>query len=184
MFKGKLLPPVISPTTHNVIAQIEITEGNYLEWYDRQKKETIFEIIAKAFRRHRSKDANAYFHVLCGKIADVIGSSKPEIKNLMISRYGQPEIIDGIKEYIIVREDRDVSKLDELHLSPTAQTQELNGVMYRVYTVMRGSHDYNTKEMSILIDGVISEAREVGIPEAEIVSRKDAEMLQLYGIKL
>lgn len=29
--------------------------------------------------------------------------------------------------------------------------------------MLRGSHDYDTKEMSTLIDGVVSEAKELGI---------------------
>ena len=35
--------------------------------------------------------------------------------------------------------------------------------MYRTYMMLRGSHDYDTKEMSTLIDGVVSEAKELGI---------------------
>ena len=38
-----------------------------------------------------------------------------------------------------------------------------NGKLYRVYVVMRGSHTYDTKEMSRLIDGTVQEAKEHGI---------------------
>lgn len=35
--------------------------------------------------------------------------------------------------------------------------------MLRTYIFMRGSHDYDTKEMTILLDGMIQEAQSVGI---------------------
>ena len=38
-----------------------------------------------------------------------------------------------------------------------------NGKLYRVYIVMKGSHQYDTKQMATLIDGVVSEAKEMGI---------------------
>ncbi len=184
MFKVKLLTPMLSPVTRRVILQAEVIEGNYLEWYDAQDKNKVFEIIARVFIRKRSRNANSYFHVLCNKIADKLETSMTEVKNRMISLYGQPVLIDGEHDFIIVRDDKPVEKFDELHLKATSQTKELNGVLYRVYINMRGSHELNTKEMSALISGTISEAKEAGLTDAEIVSRKDAEMLQLYGIKL
>ena len=38
-----------------------------------------------------------------------------------------------------------------------------NGVLYRVYLVIRGSSTYNTREMSVLVDGIIQEAKQQGI---------------------
>jgi hypothetical protein len=55
-------------------------------------------------------------------------------------------------------------KIDSIHLRPTTATKVLdNGKLYRVYMVMRGSHTYDTKEMARLIDGTVSEAKELGI---------------------
>lgn len=189
MFKVKLLPPMLSVSKKPII-QAEITAGDYLEWYDAQDKDKEYEIIIKRYRPRRSKDANSYFHVLCGKIADKLGTSKTEVKNRMIALYGQPEIIDGALDYLILRADKEVEKFEELHLQATPQTKVLNGVLYRVYINMRhtGANEkdggYDSREMSILIDGTISEAKEIGLTDAEIVSRNDAKMLELYGVKL
>ena len=143
----------------------------------------------KQHRNIRSLDANSYFHVLCGKIAEKIGSSKAEVKNRMISLYGQPYLIDGKLDYIIVREDKPVEKSEYVHLQPTPQTKELNGVLYRVYINMRhtGKNDdddgYDSREFSILIDGTISEAKDAGLTEAEIMSPREKEMLEKkYGV--
>lgn len=184
MFKAKILTPVIEPVSRRAVMLAEIIEGDFLEWYDQQDKGKEYEIDVKVYRRRRSKDANAYFHVLVGKIADKLDASKAEIKNRMIALYGQPALVDGALDFIIVRDDKPVEKFEELHLRPTAQTKELNGVLYRVYINMRGSHELDSREMSILISGTISEAVEAGLTSAEIVSRKDAEMLALYGVKM
>ena len=41
---------------------------------------------------------------------------------------------------------------------------KLNGVIVDFYKVYKGSSDYDTKEMSILIDGVVSDCKELKIP--------------------
>lgn len=48
-------------------------------------------ITIKAYKKKRSLDANSYFHVLVGKIADATGNSKVYIKNKLIAEYGQYE---------------------------------------------------------------------------------------------
>jgi len=188
MFRAILKEPEVSFDTGRVIARHEIVGGNYREWYADQNLYKEYELDLKQYRNPRSKDANSYFHVLCRKIADRIGISSAEVKNKMISRYGQYEIIDGSIDYWIVRDEVDVTKYEDIHLQPTSQTQVLNGKLYRVYARMRGvglKHDkaYDTKEMSILIDGTISEAKEIGLTEAEIMSTKEKNILrEVYGI--
>lgn len=189
MFRAKLKEPEVSFESGRPIARLEITGGNYREWYaaQREGKEYTVEISEK--NNPRSKDANSYFHVLCRKIADKMNISMAEVKNKMISLYGQPDIIDGGLNYMIVREEMDVGRFEHLHLQPTTQVTELNGKLYRTYIVMRGvgakknEKTYDTKEMSILIDGTISEAKEIGLTEAEIMSTKEKQILrEVYGI--
>lgn len=183
MFRAKLLQPEIDYKTGRVIARQEIIEGDYREFYDASDKEKEFDLTVKRHRQKRSLDANAYFHVLCGKMADKIGSSKTEVKNRMLSLYGQiDKDEDGKAIFMIVRDDHPVEKWEYVHLMPTAQTKELNGILYRVYALIRGSHEYNTKEMSLLISGTISEAREAGLSDAEIMSPNEKAMLsEVYG---
>lgn len=126
-------------------------------------------ITAVKWREKRSLTANAYFHVLLAKIAEAVGASNTEVKNDLINRYGFPEI-PGVQ--MILREKDDWRKLEGVHLHPTSATQVLgNGELYRVYYLMRGSHTYDSKEMARLIDGTVSEAKELGIdtmPTSEI----------------
>lgn len=105
--------------------------------------------IAK-WTNKRSLDANAYFHVLIGKIADVMRISKAQCKNMMITRYGQPEMIDG--EPMIYKTNAPVKYMNELETLHTicVRVLEENGKEVFFYKVYRGSHTYDSKEMSIL----------------------------------
>lgn len=121
-------------------------------------------IKAVRWRGKRSLDANAYYWVLVGKIADVLKSSTTEIHNQMLSDYGQPEIIDGRRMTVILLDAINWKRIEYIHLKPTSATRTLDdGKLYRVYYVMRGSSTYDTKEMSTLIDGIVSEAKALDI---------------------
>ncbi len=140
-------------------------------------------VAIKAYRKKRSLDANSYFHVLVGKIADVTGTSKPAIKNQLLSRYGQYDMDeDGIIHFII-RDDKDVSDREDIHLQPTSATRVLDdGKLYRVYRVIRGSHTYDSYEMAKLIDGTVSEAEELGIET--MTPSQIREMKERWGVKI
>jgi hypothetical protein len=149
------------------------------EVYDKTKdKELNMEL--KEYRRRRSLNANAYFHVLVDKLAEVRGLSHAEMHNILICRYGYVD--DEIKN-IIMDDSIPWEQLDSIHLRPTKHTRVLdNGKLYRVYEVMRGSHTYDTKEMSRLIDGTVSDAKEQGI---ETLSPDELErMKQQWHIKV
>lgn len=130
--------------------------------------------------KKRSLSANNYFYALITKIAEKLKISLNEVHNMMLSRYGYPEFIDDKVVYFILPDRVDVNKLEGIHLKATAKTQTLdNGELNRVYIVMRGSHTFNTVEMARLIEGVISEAKELDIPTIT-VTEKD-KMLEEWG---
>lgn len=117
--------------------------------------EKLLTIIIKPFRKKRSLDANAYFHVLVGKIAEKMNISAQECKNLMLGRYGQVEEIDGEPMVFITSAPPEyMMKYEELH------TRYIDN---NTYLIIRGSHTYDTAEMSTLINGTVDEAKELGI---------------------
>ena len=119
---------------------------------------------AVQWREKRSLNANAYFHVLCTKMAEATSMSLTEMKNRLISEYGQPMIDEGHLTELILRDSVDWTKIEGVHLHPTQATKVLdNGQLYRVYLMMRGSHTYDTKEMSLLIDRTVADANDLGI---------------------
>lgn len=122
----------------------------------------------KERRNKRSMDANAYYWVLIGKLAPVLRVSSTAAHNLMLRRYGQPEIIEDKLVYVVIPEteeaERKTLESETYHIKPTSQTKEGNdGMTYRTYTMLKGSHEYNTQEMSVLINGIVDECQMQGI---------------------
>lgn len=127
--------------------------------YDKLKDKHL-SLTVKQWREGRSLNANAYFHVLVGKIAEVMGVSHTEIHNIMIADYGYKD--EGIPN-MLLRADIEWERLDAMHLKPTPYFKVVNYESYREFELMRGSHTYDTKEMARLIDGVVFEAKALGI---------------------
>lgn len=119
-------------------------------------------ISVKKNSGRRSLSANAYFHVLVGKIAEALRISKARAKNTLLGRYGQREINDAGQVIISVLSDIDMMEREDIHCVPVGYGT-VNGKEFTHYAVVRGSHTYNTMEMSKLIDGAVDEAKELGI---------------------
>lgn len=139
-------------------------------------KDKKLSVELKQYREKRSLDANAYYWVLVGKLADVLGQSSAWVHNHMLRKYGQIMVIDYQGVYTVLLDTDEAQKaIDEAetyHLKPTSQVKPgKGGKMYRTYMMLRGSSDYDSKEMSTLINGLVEECKVVGIetlPPAEL----------------
>lgn len=123
-----------------------------IKWLFTQDREKQFDITEH--KEKRSLNANAYAWSLIGKIADALRTSKDEVYLTMLKRYGQSEMVSVLSSIDV----RGYFKYFEPVGTATLQGKEFTH--YRIYL---GSSEYNTKEMAILIDGIISEAEEIGI---------------------
>lgn len=131
-------------------------------FHDLKGKEIVVNI--DKHREKRSLNANSYERVLEGKIADALGTSKDEVHNQMLARYGQYlRDANGNIVFMLIPESVDYMKDPEIHLKPTGKWEDKNGMRYCWYAQMKPSHKLNTKEFATLLDGVISECRELGI---------------------
>lgn len=129
-------------------------------------------------RERRSKDANSYFHVLIGKLADVLKESKHYIKNKIVAEYGQPYIYDGkIATYTTTIPPEVIHYLPQTdcHLWHT-NTNQLNGETWFSYRVYRKTSELNSKEFSIMLDGLIWECQQM-----DIETMTPDELLRLEG---
>lgn len=124
--------------------------------------EGMLSIIVKRISKKRSLNANAYFHLLVGKIAEKLHISKARAKNELLGRYGQRELTEDGQLIISVRSDIDLLEREDLHCVVVGYAN-LNGKDFTHYAIVRHSHTYDSKEMSVLIDGTVQEAKELGI---------------------
>lgn len=120
------------------------------------------DITVKKHRNKRSLDANAYFHVLVNKIAEKTNESDAAVKKRLVQEYGtlardEEDNVVGIKLPISV----DVDKLIEY--TRWFDRREENGHVFNCYLVLKPTHEMNSKEMARVIDGTVSEAKELGI---------------------
>lgn len=123
-----------------------------IRWLFNQDRDKVFEV--KEHHEKRSLNANAYAWSLISKIADVVRSSKDEVYLTMLKRYGQSEMVS-------VLSDIDVSGYFKYYEEVGRAT--LQGKEFTHYRVYKGSSEYDSREMSILIDGIVSEAKELDI---------------------
>ena len=82
-----------------------------------ENKELSITITRKA--KKRSLNANAYFHVLLGKIADRMAISKPRCKNMLLGRYGQRWIEHDKPLELRVVSEYPMEENETIHCIPT-----------------------------------------------------------------
>lgn len=139
----------------------------------------VFDLVIH--REKRSLNQNAYYHVLLGKVADKLRMSKTHLHNDMLRHYGQSMMIDG-KPVCVMIPDTDESEniaweSDTVHLKPTSATiVGENGVTYRQWKMLRGSSSLDSREMAILIEGIVQEAKQLGI---ETLTPQELEEMRL-----
>ena len=143
----------------------------------------VLRITVKQWRKKRSLDANAYYWVLITKLAEALHISKPRCNNLMLRRYGQNLMIDGAGVYIRIpdteKAEETALEASEYHIRPTSEVVSGNqGVNYRTYVMLKGSHQYDTAEMSQLIDGLVEECKAMGIET--LTPEELAQMMEAY----
>lgn len=140
--------------TNKARVELEINEkSDFLTEYEKLKEKKLFILLKKHFNK-RSLDANAYAWKLITEIANELRVSKEDVYLLMLKRYGQSEIISVLAHIPL---QGFVKYYEE------AGESELNGKTFKHYKIYKGSSEYDTREMSILIDGIVSEAKELGI---------------------
>lgn len=139
-----------------------------IRWLTEQDRETEFEI--KKYHKKRSLNANNYAWALITQIADRLSNdkltlTKEEVYLRMLQDYGQSEMITLVKGINIDGYIKYYKKAGE---------SVINGTEAVHYLVYKGSSEMDSKEMAILIDGIVQEAKNLGIQTLE-----DAEIERL-----
>lgn len=182
-FTGKLVGVAKDWITGQFQLTFSMNEQEKAELIDDIKNVDKLSVKAVKYRQKRSLDANAYYWQLISKVAEKLLLTKPYAHNRMLRKYGQKLIVDGQLIYLVLPDTEEAEKTaneaETYHIKATSQVKEgKDGKMYRTYVMLRGSSDYDTKEMSTLIEGLVSEAKELGI---ETMTAEELErMMQQY----
>jgi hypothetical protein len=106
-------------------------------------------------KKIRSKNANSYCWALCTEIGNVMRLDKEEVYLNMLKHYGQVMMIP-------VEKGKPIYGYFKYYEYET--TSILNGKEADWYKVYKGSSQFDNREMSILLEGIIQEANQLGIP--------------------
>ena len=143
-------------------------EGDFRGQYDKLHDQAV-EISVRKWTQKRSLDANAYLWVLITKIANALRESKEDIYFDALKAYGQGGAVSVEQRYV-----EDFKRTYKYH--EKLGESVLNGKTFEHFRFWVGSSEYNTEEMSILIDGVVKEAKNLGIE-----TMSDEELKSLTG---
>lgn len=117
--------------------------------------EGLYDLTIKTHRNKRSLNANAYMWSLICKIADIVRSEKDAIYIEELRKYGQFDIVE-------LRSEAD-PKTWWKYYDIIGEVKH-DGISFRQVKVYRGTSEYDSREMAIILDGVINDATEMGIP--------------------
>lgn len=142
-----------------------------LDSLDKIKDADHLDISVKKHREKRSHDSNAYAWVLMQKIAETIHKEKWEVYLDMLVRYSRsfthiivsPEAVEAVKE--MYRATIDLGEVT------------VNGHTGHQLQVYFGSSQFDTKEMSVFLEGIVDECKQMGIETAtpEEIARMNAQ---------
>lgn len=123
-----------------------------IQWLYNQDKDKKFTI--KEYRERRSLDQNAYAWKLITEIGNVLRKSKEEIYLQMLKDYGQGEIVSILSS---------INPRGYFKYYEEIGTGIVNDKEFTHYKIYKGSSEFDRKEMSIFIDGIVQECKQLGI---------------------
>lgn len=123
------------------------------------KQARLYDCEIKQHRERRSLDANAYYWKLCGELAAAAGDTPENIYRRHIRDIGNYEVS--------CMQDRAVDSFGRLwssgHLGRFIETRKSKLKGCTTVLAYYGSSDFDTRQMSRLIDNLVEDCRALGI---------------------
>ena len=132
------------------------------------------------YRERRSNDANRLFHLYSDRLADAMRMSKPKMKNYLLFHYGQ-KVRDENGDLVVIKTNANEEELisrSDIHCWYIKNAPDGTPM----YVLLEHSRFYNSREMAILIDGVMAECKAQGIDT--ISPAEIEEIKQKWGIEV
>lgn len=133
-----------------------VNEDSIIEAIDSIKECDKLKIKAVKYRNKRSLDANGLLWLCIGRIAESLNADKWDIYLRLLKRYGKYTYI-CVKENVVEAvklQWRECEVVGEIDINGTKAVQML---------CYFGSSTYDSKEFSVLLEGTISEMKEMGL---------------------
>lgn len=135
-----------------------------------------YELLIRPVRVKRSLDANAYYQALLDQLKDVLHRDRDELHFDLLRRYGQTAVdSEGNKLIFSI-----ISQIDGTKISKYVEVighGKVDGKDFTHYRVLKGSSEMDTREFSILLEGLIDECKLQGI---ETLTPAELEKLKGY----
>lgn len=182
--KGKLIGFTFDYNIEKFVINLAVeSTGEILQNLFTKVKDKVLSISLKEKRDKRSLDANAFYWEFVSKLADKLQISNARCHNELLAEFSEVLTIDGQLVTVEIKESEsaynEVLESSMHHLKPTAHIFFKDNEVYRVYHMMLGSSEMDTKQMSRLINGLIDKCNEQGIPT--ITEEETERMLAAYG---
>lgn len=123
-----------------------------IQWLYEQDKDKIFRI--DEYKEKRSLSQNAYAWKLITQIGNKLHKSKEEVYLEMLKSYGQSEVLSMLSS---------ISPVGYFKYYESIGTGTINNKEFTHYKIYKGSSEFDRKEMTIFIDGIIQECKQLGI---------------------
>lgn len=123
-----------------------------IQWLYTADRDKQFDI--KEHKEKRKLSQNNYAWQLINQIANILRKSKEEVYLDMLKSYGQMSEISMLSS---------INPIGYFKYYDTVSKRMFNNNEFTIYRIYKGSSEYDTKEMSIFIDGVVQEAKQLGI---------------------
>lgn len=157
------LTGILVRTAGNLII-LEVDNGAQ-ELFNLFEKCPKLKITVDKYRQKRSLDANRYMWKIMTEMSYILRTSPEEVYDLMLQKYGT-NALDSEGDIILVPlPSKATFQNVDIHCAYYDTVYQDGGEVNR-YRLINGSSLYNTLEMSRLIDGIVSEAQDLGIQTA------------------
>ena len=168
-FSGRFVSVNTDWQTNQTQITFTVNEKSELQYLDAIKDCEKLDIEAKKHREKRSLNANAYCWHLLQEIAEAVHSDKWSVYLECLRKYSRafthiivkPNAVEAVKE--LCRTCIDLGEIS------------VNGMKGHQLQIYYGSSTFDTKEMSVFLDGIVSECKELGI---ETMTPADLEVMK------
>lgn len=130
---------------------IKGTPKKLIDWLYDQDKEKVFEI--KEYKEKRNNDQNAKYWKLLNELALKLKISVEELHFQMLKFYSQ-------RYQILIPTETSIRGIEYYEKKSTIKK---DNKLFDVYIIYTPSHELNTEEFSLLLEGLCNECKEQGI---------------------